>query len=197
MRSRRSRSLWLAIVLSLTCPVGIAYGHPGHTGDFEAGWQHPLMGVDHLLSMIAVGLLAFRVGGRGLWLVPAVFLSSMLLGGMAAAIGVPLPGVEFGVIASVFVLGALVAATQAIPARFAVGLVAVFAFFHGHAHAAEMLTGGSLVPYAAGLFLSTALMLSIGITAGLVFQKLHRTELIRLAGGAIAAAGLWMLAGSM
>lgn len=194
MCSRRSATLLLAFVVLMIGPLGIAYGHPGHThaGDFAAGWQHPLIGFDHLLAMIAVGLLAFRVGGRGLWLVPTVFLGSMLFGGIAATAGLPLPGVEFGVVASVVVLGLLVAATQTLRAEYAMGLVALFAFFHGYAHATEMLAGGSLASYAAGFLLTTVLMHGVGIGAGLALQKLHRTELIRLAGGAIAAAGLLM-----
>jgi urease accessory protein len=194
MSHRRFTLVWTTIALSLAHTSSV-FAHPGHLGDFQAGWQHPLLGLDHLLAMIAVGLLAVRSGGRSLWLMPAAFLGSMLLGGMAAAAGLPLPGVEVGVIASVLVLGWLIATTRVAPRQVAVALVMLFAFFHGHAHASEMLANGSLAPFAAGFLLSTALLHTAGIAVGMIIQKLHRPEAFRLAGGAIVAAGLLLVAG--
>ncbi len=194
----RRCALWgLAAAVSLAS-AGSVWAHPGHAGhesDFHAGWQHPLMGLDHLLAIVAVGLLAARMGGRTLWLLPGVFLGSMFLGGVAASAGLRLPGVEFGILTSVLVLGALVAAARVAPQRVAVALVTLFAFFHGHAHAAEMLTSGSFAPYAAGFLLTTAALLATSLAGGLALEKLSRTRAVRFAGGAIAAAGLLMFAG--
>lgn len=76
-------------------------------------------------------------------------------------------------------------------------LVALFAFFHGHAHAAEMLGHGSFAPYAAGFLLTTAALLAAGLAGGVALEKISRTQAVRFAGGAIAAAGLLMFAGLM
>lgn len=193
----------------VTCGISIglillaqaaAHAHPGHPHPeayegLRSGLLHPLMGLDHLLAMIAVGLLAVRSGGRGLWLVPLAFLGSMLLGGMAAAVGLPVPWNEFGVVASVLVLGLMIAMTPVFPQQSVVGLVMMFAFFHGHAHVTEMLSTRSYVEYALGFLLSTALLHVAGIAGGIVLLKLHRSEAVRFIGGAIAAAGLLMLAG--
>jgi urease accessory protein len=44
----------------------IALAHPGHgdTASFAAGALHPLGGFDHLLGLVAVGVLVSRLGGR-------------------------------------------------------------------------------------------------------------------------------------
>ncbi len=195
MPLRRLAFFGLSVVLPAALFARSAYAHPGHVGGFEEGWQHPLLGLDHVLAMVAVGLLAARGGGRTLWLLPVAFLGGMLLGGVAASAGLRLPGVEMGIVASVLVLGALVAAARVAPRRVAVALVALFALFHGHAHVVEMLSGGALVPYAAGFLLSTATLLAAGVAGGLVLERIARTRGVRLAGGAIAAAGLLAFVG--
>jgi peptide/nickel transport system permease protein len=57
--------------------AGAASAHTGH-GDahgFVHGFLHPLGGLDHLLAMVAVGLLAATLGGRATWMVPATFVA--------------------------------------------------------------------------------------------------------------------------
>ncbi|MFO0898243.1 MAG: HupE/UreJ family protein [Pirellulales bacterium] len=173
-----------------------AHAHPGHGGhDFYDGFTHPLFGLDHLLAMVAVGLLAVRMGGRALWIMPASFLGCMLLGGLAAAWGMPLPGVEYGIMLSVLILGVLIAATKVVPLPVGAVLVGLFAACHGHAHAAEMASGGSLNQYATGFLLATALLHASGIGVGLLAARLLDTKAVRFAGGAIAGAGALLLAG--
>lgn len=173
----------------------IACAHPGHGGNFYDGWQHPFTGLDHLLAMMAVGLLAVRVGGRGLWLVPCAFLGAMLAGGLASVAGLSLPGVETGILASVLVFGIMIAATRSAPLWLGMATVATFAVFHGHAHATEMSAGGSLIPYAAGFLIGTAVLHAAGIAAAVALGKFQGTKATRLAGGAIAACGLFMIIG--
>jgi urease accessory protein len=48
---------------------------------FMHGFMHPLSGLDHQLAMILVGIFAYQLGGRALWLVPLTFVSGMALGG--------------------------------------------------------------------------------------------------------------------
>jgi urease accessory protein len=54
----------------------LALAHPGHgeTTSFVAGALHPLSGIDHLLGLTAVGLLAGFLGGRYLAALAATFL---------------------------------------------------------------------------------------------------------------------------
>jgi urease accessory protein len=176
--------------------AGPALAHPGHSGhDFIDGWQHPLTGIDHLLAMVAVGLLAVRLGGKALWIMPCTFMIGMLLGGIAAAIGVPLPGVEWGIALSVLALGLLIAVSKVAPLKIGAALVALFAVFHGHAHAAEMASGGSLATYAAGFLLATALLHLCGVLGGVLIARSMSERALRFTGGMISAAGILLLCG--
>src|ERR1700730_2978472 len=61
-------ALRIAAALLALAPT-VAFAHPGHDGaSLVHGFLHPLGGVDHIIAMVAVGLLAARLGGRALWL---------------------------------------------------------------------------------------------------------------------------------
>jgi urease accessory protein len=146
----------------------VAFAHPGHDGaGLFDGFLHPLGGVDHIVAMVAVGLLAARLGGRALWLVPASFVAAMAAAGLAGMAGVGLPYVEAGIALSVVVLGAVVALRLTMPVAAAMGLVAFFAVFHGYAHGIEMPETASGLAYGAGFVAATALLHGIGIALGL------------------------------
>ena len=143
---------------ALTLIPTAAFAHPG-IGDahgFVAGFAYPLGGLDHILAMVTVGIFAWQLGGRALWLVPATFMLAMAAGGALGMAGVPVPFAEVGIAASVIVLGAVVAFARKAPVAIAVGLVGVFAVFHGHAHGTEMPLDASGGTYAAGFLLATA-----------------------------------------
>ncbi|MCC7084128.1 MAG: HupE/UreJ family protein [Pirellulales bacterium] len=198
MPSEKLRLIVVALAaLGCSFAPAIAQAHPGHGisdrwGDFPSGWIHPFTGIDHLLAMVAVGLLAVRMGGRGLWLLPMAFLGSMLLGGAAAFANWSLPGVEAGILTSVLVFGSLLALTRVVPLWLGVALAAMFAMFHGYAHASEM-GGESATRFAAGFLLATAALHAAGIAAGMVLAFWRQEKTIRIVGGAIAAAGLVMM----
>jgi urease accessory protein len=146
----------------------VAFAHPGHEGVSPiSGFMHPLGGVDHIMAMVAVGLLAARLGGRALWLVPASFVAAMAVAGVAAMAGMGLPYVEAGITVSVVVLGAVVAFGVAMPVAFAMGLVAFFAVFHGYAHGVEMPAAISGLAYGVGFIAATTTLHGIGLGLGL------------------------------
>jgi urease accessory protein len=196
MCARHVFALFVVGLLFLMAMAQPALAHPGHAGhELADGWWHPLAGADHLLAMVAVGLLGVRLGGRGLWLMPAAFLGSMLAGGLLASAGVPFPGVEWGIMASVLVLGLLVAATSAVPLWIGALLVGLFAACHGNAHAAEMVAGGSFGSYAAGFLLATATLHAAGIVVGMLLARQIDIRALRWSGAAIAAASLLIVLG--
>ena len=169
----------------------MALAHPGHDGgQFSGGFLHPLGGADHLLAMVALGLLAAQTGGRALWALPVAFAGSMVAGGLAGWAGLPFPGVEPMILASVVVLGALVAMAVRLPMAVLVPGAAVFGFAHGWAHGAEGPAQG-LIPYAIGFVLATMLLHLAGIGAGRLLQG----GLLRGFGGGTAIAGLALAVG--
>ncbi|MGE0846237.1 MAG: HupE/UreJ family protein, partial [Flavobacteriaceae bacterium] len=172
-----------------------AHLNPAEHGSFMAGLSHPVLGADHVMAMVAVGLWAALIGGRALWLVPATFVATMSAGFAAALAGMPLPFVEPTILASVVVLGALVALAAPVPVSLGMAVVGFFAFFHGHAHGGEIGAAG-MAPYAAGFALATALLHALGVGLGLGLSRLfsgHAGRAVtRLAGAATAAGGLWL-----
>ena len=154
--------------LSLVLTPTLAFAHPGHDGvSLVNGFAHPLAGIDHIAAMVAVGLLAARIGGRALWLVPGSFVAAMALAGFAGMAGYGMPYVETGILLSVVVLGAIVALRVTMPVAAAMGLVAFFAMFHGYAHGVEMPETVSGLAYGAGFVVATALLHALGVGLGL------------------------------
>ncbi|MBI3503982.1 MAG: HupE/UreJ family protein [Proteobacteria bacterium] len=174
---------------------GAALAHTGH-GDVEElahGFVHPLGGIDHLLAMFAVGLFAFRLGGRALWLVPAAFVGMMAVGGLLGFEAVALPFVETAIAFSLVAIGLAAAWGRTPTVAAAMALVGFFALFHGHAHGAELPAEAGALGYAAGFLAATALLHAAGIAAA--FAVSRQTALVRASGGAVALAGVALLAG--
>ncbi|WP_342154722.1 HupE/UreJ family protein [Methylorubrum sp. SB2] len=161
------RSMPLAAVLVLL--PGAAFAHPGHgeAMGWAAGFAHPVGGADHILAMVAVGLIAGLVGGRALWLLPASFLSMMTLGAGLAMAGLDLPFVEPAILASVAAFAVMAVCARLIPLAALAGLVGAFAVFHGAAHGAEMPETASGLAYGLGFLAATALLHAAGLAAGL------------------------------
>ncbi|MFQ5479711.1 MAG: HupE/UreJ family protein [Thermodesulfobacteriota bacterium] len=171
-----------------------AFAHPGfaHGPGFFNAFIHPFSGLDHILAMVAVGILAFKSGGRALWVLPAAFLSLMLLGCILGLTGLTVPFIEGGVITSVLILGLLIAVAASLPLAPAMSIVGLFALFHGFAHGTEMPLAASGLVYVAGFTAATLLLHLGGIVTGLLLQKTAGARLIRYSGAAIAASGVYM-----
>jgi urease accessory protein len=183
----------LIAAVSVTLIAGPALAHTGvtPTSGFLAGFSHPMLGADHLLAMVAVGLWASQLGGRALWLVPGTFVVVMVLGGFVGMSGIGLPAVEFGILGSVVLLGLLVALQARLPVVLGMALVGLFALFHGHAHGTEMPADGHALVYAAGFVVATAGLHALGVAIGLLAAR----PMARLAGAITATAGLALAIG--
>ena len=84
----------LAAACILAPGAALAHTGAGGTDGIVHGLMHPVTGLDHVLAMVAVGVLAAFLGGRALWLVPASFVALAAVGGALGARGVPVPFVE-------------------------------------------------------------------------------------------------------
>jgi urease accessory protein len=162
-------------------------------GGFLSGFEHPIVGVDHLLAMLAVGIWGAQMGGRAVWTLPVVFPLIMAAGGVAGIAGLPLPQVETGVALSLLVLGLVIAIAFRPLEGVAVALVGMFAVFHGYAHGAELPSAADPAAYSAGFVIATGLIHVAGIGIGLLSGRLAGGWLARGAGGAIAAGGIYFL----
>lgn len=183
----------------LLLPTG-AFAHTGigHSAGFVHGFEHPVGGLDHVLAMVLVGVLAWQLGGRALYTVPASFALLMAAGGVLGVAGVEVPFVETGIALSIVVFGVAVAFSIKAPVAAMAALVGVFAIFHGYAHGAEMPADASGLGYGAGFMLATALLHASGLGLGFApgtFAARGGGLAVRTAGGVAALAGLGILAG--
>ena len=192
------RAISILAAASVLTPVA-ALAHPG-VGDAHGvlhGLMHPISGFDHVLAMVAVGVLAALLGGRAIWLVPTSFVAMAAVGGVLGMHCVPVPFVEFGISASVILLGLAIALQAKLPLGWTAGLVGLFGLYHGYAHGAGMPADASGIAYGVGFLAATAMLHIAGIGLGLGIAQLAKSSATRFAragGAAIAVAGVALLA---
>jgi urease accessory protein len=187
----------LAAASVLTPVAALAHTGVGDTHGVLHGFMHPVSGLDHVLAMVAVGVLAALLGGRAIWLVPTSFVAMAAVGGVLGVQGVPVPFVEFGISASVILLGLAIALQAKLPLGWTAGLVGLFGLYHGCAHGAEMPADASGFAYGVGFLAATAMLHIAGIGLGLGIAQLAKSSATRFAragGAAIAVAGVALLA---
>ncbi len=162
----------------------------GGTG-FLTGLVHPVLGFDHFLAMVSVGIWSAQIGGRAIWYVPATFVSFMIIGGIMGMSEIEIPIVEVGIATSVFLLGIAVATERFIPIWIGLIFVSFFGIFHGHAHGVEMPLIINPFLYAVGFVLGTAMIHILGVIIGVVATKTDRySTLLRYVGAGVAGIGL-------
>jgi urease accessory protein len=106
--------------------------------------------------------------------------------------------VEAGIALSVIVMGMAIALGVRLPTIAAMALVGVFALFHGHAHGNEGAgLGIAFLPYAAGFVVATGGLHLSGLALGSGFNRLGALSgvLNKFAGGVGLIAGMSLLAG--
>ena len=115
---------------------------------FLSGLGHPVVGIDHLTFVIAVGLMAglLRYG----FALPLAFITAAIAGTGLHVMGVNLPFPELMIAGSVLIFGGLLAWGKVLPPVVMVGLAAVAGIFHGYAYG-EAIIGAEMNPLAAYL----------------------------------------------
>lgn len=194
MKSGSGIAIAAAFVGAVAAQAVGAHPMAYHTGGFAAGIEHPFLGLDHVLAMIAVGVWAAQCGGRARIALPVAFITTIGAGGAIAMAGVAWPHIEAGVAATVLAVGLLIALAVRLPVFAGAGLAAIFALTHGYAHGAELPTTTSPVAYAAGFVLASALLVAFGLYTGT--WTLAKPRYARAIGACVAAAGVMMLAGA-
>lgn len=170
-----------------------AHVNKGEAIGFLSGLKHPISGLDHIVAMIAVGLWGAQLGAPAIWMLPVAFPLVMAMGGMFGLLGVPLPGVEFGIAASAILLGAAVLLQLRPPLAVAAALVGFFAIFHGYAHGSELPAGQNGLLYSIGFVVATGCLHAVGIAIGVVHRWGWGQRAIRATGAAIALVGVFFL----
>lgn len=179
----------LALLLFLPM-LAQAHGLHDHGGGWLAGLIHPLLGLDHLLAALAVGLWAGTATGWARLALPLGFTLAMLL---AAAVGHGgssslVPWIEPGIASSLLALGLMLAMRVTPHPLLAAPLLVLLAITHGLAHGAEGPADG-LTAYLTGLGATTLGLHLVGLT----LARLLPEGITRLAGAGVLGSGLWAL----
>lgn len=167
-------------------------------GSFWGGFLHPVLGLDHFLAMVSVGIVSSMVGGKAIFTVPGLFVVTMAVGGLAgrADLGLSSSVVETGIALSVVLLGIAIAADRSLPLRAVMAAVLFFGFFHGYAHGVEIPEIAGPIVYALGFLLGTALIHLAGVLIGEISRRYTSGRLVlRIAGAGFAVLGVLFLLG--
>ncbi|MDQ7074182.1 MAG: HupE/UreJ family protein [Gammaproteobacteria bacterium] len=184
------------IALSLLPLSGLALAHTGshESMGLLSGLLHPVLGMDHLVAMLAIGLWLGMSTRQNSWLPMAAFSLCMLAGVfLAVGGGLSLGSIDIGVALSLLVVGLLLASKMALPVAFSAILISLFALFHGGAHGVEMPFSASPLLYGLGFLLSTAALQGVGLVLGRMVQQARTEWLLRSAGLAASGFGAWLL----
>lgn len=187
------RALFALVVVSMSDKVAYAHGDGEIRGGFGSGFSHPILGLDHVVAMIAVGLWGAQLGAPAIWVLPIAFPMMMAFGGAISLLGIPLPAVEIGIACSAIVLGGMVLFEAKPPIYITVAIVGVFALFHGHAHGTEIPDGASGLAYSLGFVLGTGLLHAAGIGMGYIGEWPGGKSVLRGAGAMVLASGIYFL----
>jgi len=177
--------------------AGEASAHTGEglSGGLISGFTHPILGWDHVVAMVAVGLWGAFLGKPAIWILPVVFPLVMAFGGALGVAGIPVPAVEAGIAMSGVILGLLVAFAVRAPLWIAAVIVGLFAIFHGHAHGTELPDAANPFAYALGFVVGTGVLHLAGILLGFATVIPKGAYVVRAAGIVIAAVGGAFLVG--
>jgi urease accessory protein len=196
-----SRSRIVALVAGITAAATSVEAHHMEGGQLPAsfsagilsGLAHPVIGVDHLLALVAVALLAR--GPRA----PIAFVLASLAGVALPAFSLVSWASEPLVAASVVALGLLLFLGPRDDDLLAIALSGLIGALHGFAYA-EAIVGAEttpLVAYLAGLgVVQIAIVTALGAIARWAVSS--ETSLMwtsRIPGAAVAAGGCLILAG--
>ena len=199
VRRHRTALTLLAIALLLWLPDA-ALAHEDQVlrlGSFWGGFLHPVLGLDHFLAMLSVGIVSAQIGGRAIWTVPSVFVGTMAVGFFIGRTEWDvMTAIEWGIVASVVILGAIIATGARIPIGWIYAAVGLFALFHGFAHGAETPSVANPPVYVAGFLIGTAAIHLLGVLIGEIAKRYRPgPAVLRVGGAAVSVLGVLFIVG--
>lgn len=163
---------------------------------FMSGIAHPVIGVDHLAMIVAIGVLAAMM--RPGFAVAAAFVVAAMCGTGLHLLNFDLPMSEPLVALSVVAVGCLIALRRQPGSALVLGICAVAGVLHGYAYG-EAIFGAEAAPVVAYLIGFTVIQLAVAGVAYAVAKSLsakagEQSFSLRPAGYVVAGAGLALFA---
>ncbi|CAA9584644.1 HupE-UreJ family cobalt transporter [uncultured Synechococcales cyanobacterium] len=162
---------------------------------FLSGLAHPVVGLDHLAFIVAVGLLSASQP-RGI-LISVVFLLTALTGTGVHLLNSDLPGAEIVISISVLALGLMLVVGKQASFNVLAGLAGLAGLFHGYAYG-ETIVGAEMTPlvaYLAGFTVIQYAVAMLAVGAGSLVFRASRSplSLMRMGGCVISVIGTTFL----
>jgi urease accessory protein len=165
---------------------------------FLSGLGHPVIGLDHLAFVIAIGLIA--AGLRHGWLMPLIFIVTAIAGTGLHLIGADLPQPELVIAGSVFLFGLFLAIGRPLWSPIVMVLAAVAGVFHGYAYG-EAVVGAQMNPVAAYLLGFSLIQLAIAMGVYALAKGWYETKEtllnLRFIGFLLTGVGLAFTSGAL
>jgi len=185
----KQKFITLLFISTLLFFSSSAIAHSGNVMiGFLDGIMHPVIGLDHLIAMISVGIISAQIGGFAIWFIPGLFIFGMLTGTSLAILIYYLRNlidpstfisyildnfadyiyfiVEFGIAFSVLFLGSVIFFNKRLHIAITSIIILSFGITHGTAH-------GLSIPYVIqpylfilGFCIGTVILHLIGVQIG-------------------------------
>jgi urease accessory protein len=159
---KRLTALAAVLVFGASPVYENTWGTPA--GGVLPGFTHLFAGLDHFVTMVAIGIWGARLGRRARWLLPLTFAMGITAGGVLGLSGPSLRAIEIGVLGSAVALAAIVALRPHATLPAGCVFVGLAAIFHGHVHGTEIPAGAAATTYIASLISATAILHACGIS---------------------------------
>jgi len=143
---------------------GLLFAHPGHGENFVGALMHPILGWDHLLTMLVIGMMvnSFTVK-KGIWL-PISFVTGFTIAAVVGANFTTLTNVASlinqATLATLVLLAVINGFNQTVSFKALLVILGSFGLIHGLAHGMELPSNQPTI--ISGLIISTILIHSIG-----------------------------------
>ena len=190
-----SSSVLLSVSLLAASPV-LAH-HPSggkipsnFAEGFLSGIGHPVIGIDHFVFVVAIGLLAALSKKLGL-VIPVAFVAATALGTVIHLQSIDLPLAELIISASVLVMGIFLAQKKQVNWVIITAVGAIAGIFHGYAYG-EAIIGAETTALGAYLLGFCSIQLAISAIAFYVARSIIKTSTslwLRFAGFTISGIG--------
>jgi urease accessory protein len=193
MRRVAAGSLWALAALALGAPPAHAHDAFGNAGAFWGGFLHPLTALEHVLAIVAFGLLAGLQSPRPAFAALLAFALALALGGIAGMAGWLPPDLGFAAAGSIAVVALLVALARPLPPAVLMALAVGLGLLHGAANGAAVPAGVDRIAFLLGIVAGPALVAHLLIGAVRRLEAPWTRIAVRVLGSWLAAVGLLVL----
>ena len=191
-----NKNLFIFLTCFIVYPLPVfAHNFTGMVGFYD-GISHPVLGFDHFLAMISVGIVSAQIGGRAIWTIPTTFVTIMTIGGLFGFFLIvdEFFFVEVGIVFSVILLGFGISIEKKIPTNLIMLFVGIFGLFHGIAHGIEVPAAANPLLFVLGFVCGTASLHIFGVCIGYFSIKTNASLiLLRLTGILFGIYGIYLL----